>query len=107
MARPSRAIGQRADRYAPLKRLLEATFTDPAGIRKIGRQYLATGPEATADAFELAERLLAQRPADIRDLRQILARFRYDCMRQRSFVLVDGWILPRLEAQVCALTALL
>lgn len=102
-----RAWGRSADPHERLKRLLEATFSDAAGVRAIGQQYLASGPAATADALDLAERLLAKPPANSTDLRQILGRLRDDDLRRRALVRVDGWILPRLEAQVCALIVLL
>lgn len=90
-----------------LKALLEATLSDPAGARAIGRRVLAASPDAAADARALAARLLAERPVSTGDLRRILARLRQDDLSSGAFVLVDGWILPRLEARVCALTILL
>jgi hypothetical protein len=103
----SYAHSQPAAPHDRLKWLLEATFSDPAGAREIGHQYLVTCPDATADVLELAKRLLAQRPMNPKALRQILSRWRNEDLDQRAFVLVDGWILPRLEAEVCALAALL
>ena len=82
-------------------------MSDPAGARAIGRRYLASGSAVAVDAQALAARLMAERPASAADLRRLLADYRDDDGRRRAFVLVDGWILPRLEAQICALTVLL
>jgi hypothetical protein len=101
------ACGRPPPSHGRFKRLLEAMFSDPAGAREIGQQYLAASPAATADALHLAKRLLAEAPRNSKDLRQILCRCRNEDMHRRAFVLVDGWILPRLEAEVCALAVLL
>jgi len=90
-----------------LKRLLDATLSDPAGARAIGRRFLASGPDVAGDVQALAARLMAARPASATDLRRLLAGYRDDDRRRRALVLVDGWMLPRLEAQICALTVLL
>ena len=105
--RPSRAWAGTDTSHDALRALLDAILSDPAGARAIGRRFLASGPDAAAGARALADRLLAERPGSPTDLRCILARRRKDDLRRRAFVLVDGWILPRLEAQVCALTVLL
>jgi hypothetical protein len=103
----SRTCGAMPSRPNELKRLLMSTLSDPAGAREIGRQYLATAPDATVAALDLAERVLAKRPANSRELRQFLSRSRDDDLQRRAFVLVDGWVLPQLEAQICALAVLL
>ena len=63
--------------------------------------------DAEAEALELAEHLLAAHPASPVDLGLVLARRRDGDARRRALVLVDGWVLPKAEAQVCALTTLL
>ena len=101
------ASGGGASSPDALKRLLDATLSDPAGARAIGRRFLASGPDVAGDAQALAARLMAARPASATDLRRLLAGCRDDDRRRRDFVLVDGWMLPRLEAQICALAVLL
>ena len=93
------------------KTLAEALFSDIASARKIGVKYLAqTAHEC--DAGILAAYLpqgCAMPPSSpfaIDDIRKTV-----DAQRQRDFatgdtVLVDGWILSRTEARLCALAAL-
>lgn len=90
-----------------LKHLLEKTLSNPEGARTIGRRFLEANPRAGVDACALADRLVAERPATSAGLRRVLARYRDEDLRQRKFVVVDGWILPRLEAEVCALAVIL
>jgi hypothetical protein len=104
---PGRVWGRTAAPHERLKRLLERTLSDPVGARAIGRRFLESDPDAAADALALAERLRAKHPVNGMGLRRALARYRDDDLRRGRFVLVDGWILPRLEVQVCALVVLL
>lgn len=90
-----------------LKSLVPAMFSDLEAARTVGRRYLAGGPAAEAAALRLSERLAAGRPAGVRGLRRLLGRLRQEDARQRSFVRIDGWIMPTTEAQICALAVLL
>lgn len=92
---------------AGLGYLLRATFGNPDSACAVGRRYLEAHARAEAEALELADYLLAAHPMSPADLRSLLARRRDEDARRRAFVLVDGWILPKAEAQVCALTVLL
>lgn len=91
---------------ARLGRLVRALFRDLDAARAVGRRYLAEDPAARAETTALFERLLAARPADPDALRQCLARFTGEAAGPRAVVLVDGWVLPKGEAQACALTTL-
>ena len=73
----------------------------------IGRRFLEANPRAGMDACALAERLFAARPVTSAQLRRVLTRYRDDDLRRRRFVVVDGWILARLEAEVCVLAVIL
>ena len=88
-------------------RLLRAIFGDPDAARAVGRRYLLAHASGEAGALELADYLLAANPVSTADLRRLLARRRDEDARRRAFVIVDGWVLPKAEAQVCALTVLL
>lgn len=93
------------------KTLAEAMFSDIETARMIGVRYLAqTAHEC--DAAVLAAELpagCAVAPTSRQafdDIRQTI-----DAQRQRDFatgdtVIIDGWILARTEARLCALTAL-
>ena len=107
---PANAAVQRSWEETPRDRLgalLQATLSDPAGARVLGRRYLASCPSAARDALELADRLAAERPAGAGDLQRMLAQTRDMNARLKQTALVDGWVLPRVEAQVCALSVLL
>lgn len=84
-----------------------AALSDRASARRIGRAYLAAYP-AEADAprltAQLAQALGAARGR--RDLRLALRRAVRDDMRHGRSVLVDGWVLARTEARLCALASL-
>jgi hypothetical protein len=106
---PANAAVQRSWEETPRDRLgaLQATLSDPAGARVFGRRYLASCPSAARDALELADRPAAEWPASAGDLRRMLAQSRDMNARLKQTALVDGWVLPRVEAQVCALSVLL
>lgn len=82
---------------------------DIATARYIGRQYLAMVPEeADVDRLIglLAKGAGGENPMAASGWRQHIARVRQDEFASSETVLVDGWILARCEARVCALTAL-
>ena len=88
---------------------LTTLFKDPEGASAVGRRYLALHPDE-ADADRLSEALFdtAQpfRPT-AKTLRSDLSRQRECDFRDGDVVILDGWLLARSEARVCALTALL
>lgn len=84
-----------------------------AGAARLGRRYLALAP-AEADPGRLLHALskdhadlaaASRTGADI-EIRAILGRCRQRDFAAGNTVLVDGWILSRTEARLCALVAL-
>jgi len=93
------------------KTLAEAMFSDLETARMIGGCYLAQAAHE-CDAGVLAAELPAGCAA-VPTSRQALDDIRktIDAQRQRDFaagdtVIIDGWILARTEARLCALTVL-
>lgn len=93
------------------KTLAEAIFSDLETARRVGMSYLAQAARE-CDAAVLAAELpagCAVAPTSRQafdELRQTI-----DAQRQRDFaagdtVIIDGWILARTEARLCALTVL-
>jgi len=93
------------------KTMAEAMFSDMGAARRIGTRYLAQYTDE-CDAHTLAGRLpagCAIAPATPRHL--AAARQIIDEQRARDFaagdtVIIDGWILARTEARLCALATL-
>lgn len=80
-----------------------AILASPRAARRIGRRYLAIAP-GEADPVRLAATLPALRDP-------VAQRRALDAARRRDFaagdtVILDGWILARSEARLCALAAL-
>jgi hypothetical protein len=96
---------RRAAAAGPAARLV-GIFREPASARAIGRAYLRQAPEE-ADAARL---LALIHPGDCAALsaselrRAVAARQRADFAAGRT-VLLDGWVLSRTEARLCALAA--
>jgi hypothetical protein len=96
---------------------LAAIFRDvsavPASARGVGRAYLAATP-AEASVARLTAGVLASLPAtssdvsdaDADELRAVLADVIREDFRTERTVVVEGWILARTEARLCALAAL-
>ena len=93
---------------------LRALVPAPDSARLIGRAYLAGYPDESGDDATLARLILADLgggdpraplPVDTRRLREtIAARVREDFRHGRT-ARVEGWILSRTEARLCALWA--
>jgi hypothetical protein len=96
---------RRAAAAGPTARLA-GIFREPASARAIGRAYLRQAPEE-ADA---ARPLDLIHPGDCAALsttelrRAVAARQRADFAAGRT-VLLDGWVLSRTEARLCAFAA--
>lgn len=105
------AVGLPPDRSLPHR--LAAVFKNRAGARVIGGAYLAQHSEEDID--RLVSSLMASsdamagavREGDDRVLKNVIReRIRNDFATRRT-VNVDGWVLARTEARLCALNALL
>ena len=101
------------DRRPTLAQALAGFYSDPASAARVGRAVLAAVPaEATAEALvsalagdrraELAA-LAASDPAALRTL--LREQHRRDFEDGRT-VAIDGWVLSRTEARLCAVAAL-
>lgn len=91
--------------------IAETLLHDLAGARAIGIRYLADAPEERDAAFLTRElfdgiggvpRTAPQRAA----ARRVIAARRARDFATGDTVLIDGWILARSEARLCALAAL-
>jgi hypothetical protein len=105
---PSPLAAAVAPRQDPVADLLPHA---PAA-RMIGERYLATAPEERS-ASRLAAALFGSMPPKTRADAGALSRLRQavDARRRHDFacgdtVILDGWLLARTEARLCALAAL-
>lgn len=90
-----------------LRSMLMNIFPDPAAPQALGQAYLERYP-AEADVRLLMRSF--QDDADLpeaRDLAQRLGERRSRDFRDGDTVVVEGWVLARSEARLCALTVLL
>lgn len=93
--------------HGEFKCLVDSMFTELDAARAVGGRFLASHPLAETNARRLAARLVAGRPGTTVELRRLVSRCRREDARRRSFVDVDGWMMPSAEAEICALTVLL
>ena len=97
-------------RPARRARLMAHPFRDDRAARVVGRRYLAVNP-GEASRPVLLDRLGPLAPAPDRPVEPRVWRHRLIVARTADFaagdtVLVDGWLLARSEARLCALVAL-
>lgn len=88
--------------------IVDALWSRKGSARKVGERYLAQAPE-DADPDHLAAALFDGAPDDVSSPEQF--RSHIDRCRARDFevgdtVIVDGWVLARTEARLCAFAAL-
>jgi hypothetical protein len=86
--------------------LLASFFGDADAAAVVGRRYLALHP-SEADLDRLGREILSPTPARAYQAhtRQVLARHRDD-FASEHLAIVDGWVLSRTEARLCAIAAL-
>ncbi len=88
------------------ERRLAGLFRNPEFAREVGRKYLAIHPDE-ADRYRLRTTLFGvARPRSSAALRNVLADRRRKDFEDGDIAVVDGWVLARSEARVCALVAL-
>lgn len=112
-ALPAGLRAQNADRrWRPPSARLTRCLSDPQSAAVLGARYLARMPEE-ADRELLARliagarrRALRLARADTRRLRALLARQQRADFACGRTVCLDGWVLSRTEARLCALAAL-
>jgi len=96
---PTRHISE-AER---LRHVVKALFADPNAARQVGAEYLARFPDVACGALERISLAVAGRtPAS---LRSWLNRQRQTDFAGGRSVIVDGWVLARCEADICAVLA--
>lgn len=92
----------------PGRRGPEGLWTNRDSARRVGERYLAQAPEE-ADPARLAADLfggVAVDGASPRRLRRHIDHRRARDFAQGDTVIVDGWVMARTEARLCALAAL-
>ena len=94
-----------------LRRSLEAALKDivksESTAKQIGADYLATHPDEM-DFNRLAGELIeANFEGDSQSLRQRISAQRVRDFANEDVIIVDGWVLARVEVRVCALLYLI
>ncbi|MCB1883601.1 MAG: hypothetical protein KDG89_06330 [Geminicoccaceae bacterium] len=97
-------------RPAGAEALLTGVFSRPASARAVGKRVLAAYP-AFADPRNLVDGLVGRHPGlegllgtgDEAGLGQALGQAVREDFARGDTVLVDGWLLSRTEAALCAL----
>jgi hypothetical protein len=82
-------------------------FGDRNAAAAIGARYLASHPEDRDGGRILREMALTTRPRTRAELHERLCEQHARDFADDRTVVVDGWVLSRTEARLCALTALL
>lgn len=86
-----------------LKRAVEALFADPDAARQVGAEYLAGFPDVACGALERIS--LAVSGSARVSLRSWLNRQKQTDFASGRSVIIDGWVLARCEADLCAVLA--
>jgi hypothetical protein len=100
--------GSGAADAAPLSPTLAGLFTDRCSAEAVGAAYLRSVDDAEARPEWLVRSILGDGPAtmDQAELKRVIGtRIRRD-FTENAVVMVDGWMLSRTEARLCALIAL-
>lgn len=110
---PVRLVANSDRRQAPeLAQRLAGCLSHPGSARPVGARYLAGAPgEAhplllTALIAGSLHAVRAMAGADRQTLRRLLAARQRSDFASQHIVAVDGWILSRTEARLCALSAM-
>jgi len=88
---------------------IDTLWSDPANARTVGRRYLQMQPTDVAvdpmmqDVF--GDRM-ARGEIDAESLRTAIAERRLYDFASGDTVIIDGWLLSRTEARLCALSVL-
>jgi hypothetical protein len=91
------------DRDRHLRRLIEPLFTDVASARAVGRSYIAAFPDIAAGAAgRIRELLLTPRQRQRDFPERLLSVQRRDDFSSGRTVVIDGWVIARCEADLCA-----
>jgi hypothetical protein len=91
------------DRDRHLRRLIEPLFTDMASARAVGRSYIAAFPDIAAGAAgRIRDLLLTPRQRQRGFPERLLSGQRRDDFSSGRTVVIDGWVIARCEADLCA-----
>jgi len=86
-----------------LKSRLQQVFSDPEAGRALGRHYLAAFPDE-ASLVRLTQGLLTlEALRSSHSFTERIAALRTRDFENEDMVSVDGWVLARVEARLCAL----
>lgn len=96
-----------ADVASHIRRLLEEIFGDGAAPRALGEAYLESHPHERSAGVLIREILGGQAPTDAPALARLVAARRTREFGTSQTIVLDGWVLTRSEARLCALTVLL
>jgi len=100
------APGKKAEPVA-LERALAKLFAERDGACTVGYSYLALCPESARGAVERARTLLGPNTHSTIALAEALTRQRQDDFARSETVILEGWVLARCEADLCAALVLL
>ncbi len=90
-----------------LKVGLESVVNDRGSAKDIGQIYLATNPEEGHLDRLAVDFIGSDTLYDPEGLRKKIANLRVRDFKNEDTAIIDGWILARVEARVCALLWLL
>jgi hypothetical protein len=89
-----------------VERVLADMFRSPQKARALGKTYLASSPEG-ADPDTLRARFAAAgSPVTPASFRLYFSNLRRQDFASNRIVVIDGWVLARSEAELCALLSL-
>lgn len=97
----------RVDAVVHVRELLTQMFGDVASAQAVGRAYLRSHPHDGNPRLLIADLLGPGVPPNAASLARLLAARRSREFRDGETVVVNGWVLARSEARLCALTILL
>lgn len=94
------------DRFSRLRIGLDSIIADQRAARTIGSLYLGAYPEEN-DLDRLSGELMeAAAEGDSRIVRRRIQELRVRDFTREDTVVLNGWVLARVEARVCALFTL-
>jgi hypothetical protein len=108
----TRALGQPSIAFAFDQQDLARLFADPAAAAAIGQAYIRTHPAPRPTLATLQSEVNSALCGDtVAPSRRTPLQARFRARVQQDFdgmrvVMVDGWMLSRVEAQTCAIACL-
>jgi len=101
------AFGPVSDAHRNIAQEIASLFSDLDAARAIGREYLRNYPSAGDPDALIADLELVDKHGSGEILRDRVKKRRYAEFLSGRTIVVNNWILPRTEADLCALTVLL